>query len=264
MSQGLLEISVLREAGEGTLWTLAFFAKSWPCHRAFNLQRQTWGLRGGEAHPEPSARRRQVWALDRVPWHATQSSLHSALEKPGRLLSELVSLAADCCAPSPGGAQLVTLSAWASATASLPPAVRQHGEGQERLSFLHGGGQSGEQPRGKCLLHASPVGNQPPAHPAPEKGWVGSGRRDSRGGRRWNTVAWQGALGSWGPGRGAMGSGDGAREAWHRTGAEGRNGERSSRQLGMSHNYRRKIRPEPGSLCLCLSDHRPYYKATNY
>lgn len=109
MSRGLLEISVLREAGEGTLWTLAFFAKSRPCHRAFNLQRQTWGLRGGEAHPEPSARRRQVWALDRVPWHATQSSLHSALEKPGRLLLLLVSLAADCCAPSPGGAQLVTL-----------------------------------------------------------------------------------------------------------------------------------------------------------
>lgn len=61
-----------------------------------------------------------------------------------------------------------------------------------------------------------------------------------------------------------VGNGDSARAAWHRTGAEGGKGERSSRQLGMSHNYRRKIRPEPGSLCLCLSDHRPYYKATNY
>lgn len=264
MSRGLLEISVLREAGEGTLWTLAFFAKSRPCHRAFNLQRQTWGLRGGEAHPEPSARRRQVWALDRVPWHATQSSLHSALEKPGRLLSELVSLAADCCAPSPGGAQLVTLSAWASATASLPPAVRHHGEGQERLSFLHGGGQSGEQPRGKCLLHASPVGTSPQPTLLPRKGgWAqGAGTAGEAGGGTWLPGRGPWALGV--QRRGAMGSGDGAREAWHRTGAEGRNGERSSRQLGMSHNYRRKIRPEPGSLCLCLSDHRPYYKATNY
>lgn len=60
--------------------------------------------------------------------------------------------------------------------------------------------------------------------------------------------------GKWGQCQGSLAS------LWSR----GRKGKRSSRQLGMSHNYRRKIRPEPGSPCLCLSDHRPYYKATNY
>lgn len=53
-------------------------------------------------------------------------------------------------------------------------------------------------------------------------------------------------------------------ETRHGLGARGRKGESRSRQLGMSHNYRRKIRQEPGSLYLCLSDHHPYYKATNY
>lgn len=149
-----------------------------------------------------------MWALDRVPWHATQSSLHSALEKPGRLLSELVSLAADCCAPSPGGAQFVTLSAWASATASLPPAVRHHGEGQERLSFLHGGGQSGEQPRGKCLLHASPVGTSPqPTLLLRKGGWAqGAGTAGEAGGGTWLPGRGPWALGVQGGGRWGAGT----------------------------------------------------------
>lgn len=149
-----------------------------------------------------------MWALDRVPWHATQSSLHSALEKPGRLLSELVSLAADCCAPSPGGAQLVTLSAWTSATTSLPPAVRHHGEGQERLSFLHGGGQSGEQPRGKCLLHASPVGTSPqPTLLLRKGGWAqGTGTAREAGSGTWLPGRGPWALGVQGGGRWGAGT----------------------------------------------------------
>lgn len=199
-------------------------------------------------------------------WHVTRSSFHSALEKLGRLFSELVSLPANGCAPSPGGVRLVASSACnrSSVTDSPPPAISHHAEGQELLSFLLGGGQGGEQPRDKCLLNSSPMGTSPQPTLLLRKGrWaLGTGTAGEAGsgkrlpGRRRRALGVQR--------RGAMGSRDGAREAWRHAGAEGRKGERSSRQLGMSHNYRRKIRPEPGSLCLCLSDHRPYYKATNY
>lgn len=73
-----------------------------------------------------------------------------------------------------------------------------------------------------------------------------------------------GALGTLGRGAGGRWKCGQSQESLARSGAEGRKDKRSSRQLGMSHNYRRKIRPELGSLCLCLSDHHPYYKATNY
>ena len=100
-------------------------------------------------------------------------------------------------------------------------------------------------------------GNQPSAHPALEEGERGLRSQGQHRDRQWRMHAWQVALGPWGPETGVMG-------AWHHAGAGGRKGKRSSRRLGMSHNYRRKIRPEPGSHCLCLSDHCPYYKATNY
>lgn len=48
-----------------------------------------------------------------------------------------------------------------SGIASLPPAIGHPGEGQELLSFLHGGGQGGERPRDKCLLNSSPMGTSP-------------------------------------------------------------------------------------------------------
>jgi hypothetical protein len=84
-------------------------------------------------------------------------------------------------------------------------------------------------------------------------------------GSLWIMATWQGTLILWGPEAGAgLESKDIAREVWHCARAKGQKGESCSRQLGMSHNYRRKIRLEPGSLYLCLGDHRPYYKATNY
>lgn len=99
-------------------------------------------------------------------------------------------------------------------------------------------------------LHRPPPGTPTPPH-APKEGWADMGVEDKRGRQAVEDGCLAGSAGhagsrSWR----VVGGGDSAREAWHGTGAEGRKGERTSRQLGMSHNYRRKIRPEPGSLCL--------------
>lgn len=206
--------------------------------------------------------------LGSEPWRGIRSgALHSALEELGRLSSELVS-----------SLRSLTWSGTVMAfSGPLPACCRGRaimGEDRSCHPLSRWRLWGWEQRGGKCLLNPLCPASRP-AHPStlwgpalsPSCSWEGvldSGHKDSGGDRRWKAVAWQAVLGTWGPEEEVTGSGDSAREAWHHAGAEGWKGKRSSRQLGMSHNYRRKIRPEPGSLCLCLSDHRPYYKATNY